>query len=190
MRASRHHVLLIVLWSVSVDAFAKATDKEALVELYEQTNGASWVLHEDAPTDDSTMLPGGNYQWDLNSDPCPLNFTDAWHGVGCVDPCYYPIDGDDCQFGRITGLELGFNNLVGTIPPIVFDNLVNLTIVDVSHNSLSGTIPTQVGKLRNVMYAHLPRPAYFSAALRMTPVERGGGDSRTETRCPHAGSST
>ena len=100
-------MLLIVLWTVSVDAFAKATDKEALVQLYEVTNGASWALHEDAPIDDPTMLPGGNYQWDLNSDPCPLNFTDAWHGVGCVDPCYYPIDGDDCRALAPTRVFLG-----------------------------------------------------------------------------------
>ena len=71
-------------------------------------------------------------------------------GVSCEDPCYAPIDGDDCRFGRITSIHLPGNNLTGTIPWQIFDSLVNLTIVDLSHNDISGTIPTEVGKLRNI----------------------------------------
>ena len=149
-------VLLVLCRPLTVDGYAKIKDKDALIALYEATNGQDWTLHADAPTDDETLLPGGNYQWDLESDPCPLNHTEAWHGVGCIDPCYYPIDGDDCRFGRIAGLQLGWNNLVGTIPTDVFDSLINLTIIDFAHNSLSGTIPTQVGKLRNIMCAANP----------------------------------
>merc|ERR1712166_948666 len=70
--------------------------------------------------------------------------------ISCEDPCYAPIDGDDCRFGRITSLHLPGNNLTGTIPWQIFDSLVNLTIVDLSHNDISGTIPTEVGKLRNI----------------------------------------
>lgn len=145
---------MLLLSSISVHGWARAADKAALWELYEATDGPNWAISALAP-DDPTLRPGGPYKWDNNTDPCPTNPENGWHGVSCNDPCYYPIDGDDCKFGRITGLQLGFNGLVGTIPNSVFDKLINLTIVDFSHNSLSGTLPTQVGKLRNAMVMHL-----------------------------------
>ena len=158
--------LTILLSPPLVAGLAKVSDTDALIALYENTGGASWALQSGAPGD-LMMQPGGNAYWGLSaSDPCPLNFTEAWQGVACEDPCYAPIDGDDCHFGRITGLQLPFNNLVGTIPPEVFDKLINLTVFDVSHNQLSGTIPTQVGKLRNLMCAcHQPRSAPCGYAL-------------------------
>lgn len=130
--------------------WAKVSDKEALVSLYESTGGANWVMSDDAPYDEM-LLPGGNHNWNLEEDPCDDRLNMSWHGVSCVDPCYYPIDGYDCAFGRITSLQLQFNNLEGTIPESLFDKLINLTVIDMSHNALSGTIPTTVGKLRNAM---------------------------------------
>jgi len=106
--------------------------------LYNAAGGASWVY------------PDGANAWDTNTDPCPPNPSYQWHGCACVDPCYTPIDGEDCQLGRITGITLTSMGLVGTIPDSTFDTLTNLTIFDVSFNSLSGTLPTQIGKLRNV----------------------------------------
>ena len=141
-------VCLIML--VPAIGLAKLDDIEALRELYESAGGAGWKLADNAPGD-GMMLPGGNNGWDLNSDPCPMNFTNGWYGVACVDPCYTPIDGEDCRFGRITGIQMPFNTMLGSIPNNVFSKLNNLTIFDVSHNSLSGTLPTEVGKLRNMM---------------------------------------
>uniref|UniRef100_A0A7S2CKC7 Leucine-rich repeat-containing N-terminal plant-type domain-containing protein n=1 Tax=Haptolina brevifila TaxID=156173 RepID=A0A7S2CKC7_9EUKA len=143
-------IQVICAWLPFVASWAKVTDKEALVELYQSTGGANWTLSSLAPYDEM-MLPGGNDGWDLSKDPCPKAYNGTWNGVGCVDPCYYPIDGDDCSFGRITGLQLSHNNLEGTIPDSLFDKLINLTVIDLSHNSLSGTIPTTIGKLRNLM---------------------------------------
>jgi len=133
---------------------AKLSDKDALLDLYAATSGSTWTLSPDAPYDEM-LLPGGANGWDTSSDPCPVAFNASWHGVACVDPCYTPIDGEDCRFGRITGLQLQFNNLTGTIPESLFDKLINLTAIDLSHNSLSGTIPTTVGKLRNAQMLQL-----------------------------------
>jgi len=134
-----------------VTGLAKLGDRDALVLLYDTAGGANWTLHADAP-DDEMLRPGGNNGWDVaHGDPCPAAYNETWHGVACVDPCYTPIDGEDCRFGRVTGLQLQFNNLQGTLPDSLFDKLINLTSVDFSHNQLSGTIPTTVGKLRNMM---------------------------------------
>lgn len=141
----------LVAWLPMVSAYARSGDKAALVELYSATGGASWELQPGAP-DDPMMLPGGNHNWDMSADPCPRSdeHNTSWLGASCEDPCYYPIDGDDCAFGRISGLQLAHNNMIGTLPESLFDQLINLTIVDFSHNQLSGTIPTTVGKLRNI----------------------------------------
>lgn len=147
-------VLVLALSPLSVRGWARQADKDALWELYEATNGPFWTRSSLAP-DDPTLAPGGDNNWDLNTDPCPTNPEYGWYGVSCNDPCYYPIDGPDCRFGRITGVQLGYNNLEGTIPDSVFATLTNLTVVDLSHNSLYGTIPTTIGKLRNTVLMHL-----------------------------------
>lgn len=146
--------LLCLLHLPLVVGLAKLGDKEALVALYASTGGETWSLSPDAPYDEM-LLPGGNNGWDTDGDPCPIAYNASWHGVACVDPCYTPIDGEDCRFGRITGLQLQFNNLTGTIPEMLFDKLINLTTIDLSHNALSGTIPTTVGKLRNAQILQL-----------------------------------
>lgn len=146
-------ILLILERTLLAAGWAKTADKNALIAFYQATGGEYWVQSAGHFYNAYGTTPGGNLNWDTSgaTDPCPYSFSDYWAGVMCVDPCYYPIDGDDCRLGRITGLSLPFNNLTGTIPDGTFDQLNNLTIVDLSHNSLSGTLPTTVGKLRNVM---------------------------------------
>jgi len=133
----------------------------------DQMGGEHWAQDPELFGSDPYMAQnwtGGNNFWNVidptqdpayAADPCQEKLTSDgliadWFGVSCEDPCYAPIDGDDCRFGRITSLHLPGNNLTGTIPWQIFDSLVNLTIVDLSHNDISGTIPTEVGKLRNI----------------------------------------
>ena len=42
------------------------------------------------------------------------------------------------------------NALAGTIPDTFFDELINITALDLSYNSLSGTMPTEAGKMRSL----------------------------------------
>jgi len=85
-------------------------------------------------------------------DPCRhdpvLRDNAKWYGVGCIDPCYPATDGDNCDFGRVTYLKLDHNNLVGYIPESFFAALTNLTVLDLSHNRLSGTISARVESAR------------------------------------------
>ena len=64
--------------------------------------------------------------------------TDApiieWHGVS-VD-----------ETGRVDSLDLGSNNLEGSIPPEL-GNLTNLTVLDLGFNGLTGSIPPEIGSL-------------------------------------------
>ena len=170
-RALRPGVWLVgAAFLPTVCAWAKTADRQALITLYEQMGGEHWAQDPELFGSDPYMAQnwtGGNSFWDVvdpatdlafDADPCQERVTAEgviadWFGVSCSDPCYAPIDGDDCRFGRITSIHLPGNNLTGTIPWQLFDALVNLTIIDLSHNDISGTIPTEVGKLRNIKCA-------------------------------------
>ena len=54
---------------------------------------------EVAPEMPLSTSPGCIYK-----DPCA--WDTKWYGVGCVDPCYAPTDGDNCVFGRVTQVSL------------------------------------------------------------------------------------
>jgi hypothetical protein len=98
------------------------TPPRRLKNFYNTTGGASWSLNTNwdigatsqcgwvdqaiptgwpyvAPPVSQPLGPACIYK-----DPCSWNTK--WHGVGCVDPCYAPTDGDNCVFGRVTMLDL------------------------------------------------------------------------------------
>ncbi len=118
-------------WCLSIGAvllltqpvFLSATDRDALISLYNSTSGDSWVNNpgwKDAPT-----LADG-----FNDDPCAVPL---WYGVTCT--------GDS-----VTQLGLPGNDLMGPIPPEL-GNLSNLENFSVNDNYLTGTIPTWLAKL-------------------------------------------
>ena len=137
-----------------------------LKALYNATQGPDWTNNENwdigatsqcgyadlsipqgwpyyAPEMQQPTGPGCIYK-----DPCA--WDTKWFGVGCVDPCYAPTDGDNCVFGRVTQVSLRQNSLAGTIPAEFFDELINMTVVDLGYNYISGSIPTELGKVRNL----------------------------------------
>ncbi len=83
---------------------------------------------------DSTNGPGwkNHANW-LTSSP-----LSAWYGVTVVK-------------GRVTGLQLSWNNLAGHIPPPTGD-LDSLQKLDLGNNKLSGTIPGTLSGLVNLTY--------------------------------------
>jgi len=132
--------------------------RAALVALYEATDGANWNQSYAAEEPwNGTARPtyGGNHNWDVRplaeggSDPCSRNNSarTQWFGVGCYDPCETWRDGDSCFHGDIVSLELPFNNLAGSVPPSVLATLTEITVLDLAHNTISGTIPTEIGRL-------------------------------------------
>merc|ERR1712167_147787 len=88
----------------------------------------------------------------------PCDSTARWYGVGFMDPCDAYRDGETCRAGRITGLNLGSNNLTGAINDFrKIGDLTNLTFLDFSNNSIGGNLPTQIGRINNVEIIDLSR---------------------------------
>ena len=94
------------------------TDREALVALYNATNGGNWSQNDN---------------W-LSDEP-----VSEWYGV--------EVDED----GRVTGLYLSGNNMIGDIPPEIAD-VEHLALLDLQQNLLSGEIPPELGNLRNLKF--------------------------------------
>ena len=121
------------------------TEWEALVDLYNSTNGASW-------TDSTNWL-------DDSVD------EDEWYGVTCVDnhvtEIYLPnnnLDGtipvsiDNLAF--LAQLNLNNNQISGTIPSEL-GNLTNLQGLSLHLTQISGTIPPEIGNLTNLQDLNL-----------------------------------
>ena len=93
-----------------------ATDRAAMVALYNATGGANWT---------------NNTNWLTNE------ALSEWHGL------------DTDANGRVTGLRLENNGLIGEIPAELGD-LTNLIALRLYSNSLSGEIPVELGGLANL----------------------------------------
>jgi Leucine-rich repeat (LRR) protein len=98
-----------------------ASEYQALMDLYQSTNGANW-----------TNKTG----WST-ADPNVVQSVQGWYGIAT-----------DAN-GHITKLYLGGNNLTGTIPSSI-GNLFMLNELLLQANNLSGTIPGEIGSLTNL----------------------------------------
>ena len=96
-----------------------STGRAALVALYNATDGANWGT-----------------PWNTNENLTPdLGLSNAdWNGVETGSNC------------RVVKLELGSNNLSGTIPTELGE-LTNLQTLALDTNKLTGEIPTELGEL-------------------------------------------
>ncbi len=126
-------------------ATSAATDREALVVLYNATDGPNWDYDEN---------------WLSNA---PL---DEWYGVttnngGRVTEL--SLDGNELtgeippelgSLASLTELRLDGNELNGEIPPEL-GSLANLMELDLDLNDLSGEIPPEMGSLANLEVLYL-----------------------------------
>ena len=130
------HLSLVVVMSVAFLAVSRAQaaipaeEREALIALYNSTNGDGWSDNsgwKDEPLDgDGFAMPGTE---------C------GWHGVECT--------GDS-----VTKLQLSSNQLTGSIP-VELDNLSNLQTLNLYSNQLTGSIPVELGNLVNLQLLFL-----------------------------------
>jgi len=92
-----------------------AIECNALVALYNSTNGNGWI---------------NKTGWLVTNTPC------SWFGTTCMS-------------GKLTELNLGWNQLSGKMPPEL-GNLTNLISLTLNGNQLNGSIPAQLGNLINL----------------------------------------
>jgi Leucine-rich repeat (LRR) protein len=104
-------------------SFAQITASEynALMDLYQSTNGANW-----------TNKTG----WST-ANPAVVQSVQGWHGVTT-----------DVN-GHVTMLHLTNNNLTGTILASI-GNLTYLTILSLEGNDISGSLPAELGSLASL----------------------------------------
>ncbi len=121
-----------------------AIEHQALVALYESTNGAGWT---------------NNAEWLETDTPC------SRYGVHCEDGAVFGLNFDGNrlagsippQLGDLSSLMylvLQGNWLSGTIP-VELGNLDGLTTLELNDNQLSGPIPPELGKLVNLVALNL-----------------------------------
>lgn len=118
-----------------------AAECQALVTLYNSTDGPNWL-------DDSG--------WGVDPDPC------QWFGITCAGDGS-SVRGIDLTSNGLAGsipaeledltdlrvLKLYINDLAGAIPAEL-GNLANLRIFDASYNALTGSIPSTFGNLSDL----------------------------------------
>ena len=142
--------LMACVWTValSVEGLAQdhAGDKEALIALYNATDGDNWVNNENWLSDE------------------PLS---TWHGVTVSDGRVTGLDFEGNQLigtipaelGNLSSLRklnLDNNQLTGSIPDELGD-LASLTALYLRDNQLKGTIPAELGNLASLTALGLSR---------------------------------
>ena len=119
-----------------------ASECNALVALYNSTNGPGWT--------DSTG-------WLTTNTPCS-----SWHGVGCSaghvtylgllqNNLSGTIPGELGHLTELDGLTFFGNQLTGAIPAEL-GQLTKLTSLELVYNQLAGSIPRELGNLNKLEY--------------------------------------
>jgi len=153
------------------------TERQALIELYNSTDGDNWL---------------NNTSWKtppLDIDGFALPGTEGlWHGVVVVSDNVTTLSLQSNQLsgnippglGNLNNLEtlnLKDNQLFGSIPAEL-GNLANLTVLDLDNNELSGTIPVELANLPNLNILFIGNNQLTGSI----PIELGNLSNLTELR--------
>ena len=129
--------------SFVVGSNSSESDRNALIALYNATNGSSW-----------NNKTGWNVPGNSGDDPC------GWHGITCANGRVTRIDlfqnnltgNISVELGKVNQLQylrLGSNHLTGTIP-IELGNLISLKTLHLAGNDLTGNIPAELSNLKEL----------------------------------------
>ncbi|MCP5050946.1 MAG: hypothetical protein GY940_27520, partial [bacterium] len=140
-----------------------ASERTALIDLYNSTNGAGW--------NDSTNWNGAAGTENTWSGVTVTNILGNDHVTGISlssNNLAGPLPASLENLTQLNYLYLGSNQLTGNIPQQLF-NLTNLSALSLSSNQLTGNIPSTIGNLTSLTYLRM-----FSNQLTGTiPPELG-----------------
>ena len=159
MVRAKYFMISILLGALSagfLSAAVSASERSALIALYNSTGGGSWYINENWKKPplaaDGFALPGTEKEW---------------HGVICnpentavirIELGYNNLSGTiPAQLGNLTQLEelrLYGNNLTGGIPSQL-GSLTHLTVLDLGQNNLGDAIPAALGNMSSLVRLHL-----------------------------------
>ena len=140
------------------------TDREALVALYNATDGENWYNNDnwrsDAPIGDwhgvTTDANGRVTKLNLDSNHLTGNLPAELGGLISLQELYLSSNrltgGIPPELGDIAYLRVLFlydNQLTGNMPPEL-GNLVSIERLSLSSNRLTGDIPQELGRLTNL----------------------------------------
>ncbi|KAM4108590.1 hypothetical protein ACB094_03G055700 [Castanea mollissima] len=91
-------------------------------------------------------------KWKTNLHSKSQSFLSSWAGS---NPCNWVGINCDNKSGSVTHLNLSSHNLKGTLHSLSFQSFPNLLSVDLSHNSLFGTIPSNIVHLSKLLILKL-----------------------------------
>jgi Leucine-rich repeat (LRR) protein len=123
-------------------------DYQPLVDLYNSTNGSGWSLR---------------IGWLNGCNPCTGNNGRPWYGLTCTS-------------GRVTRLNLGFNQLIGTLPASL-GSLNSLQQLYLNDNQLTGEIPGSLSTLINIQQLSFTNNQLSGAFPASLSILCGGGRS-------------
>ena len=148
MKRAAFVVISILLAGFGLSALAAipASQRQALIALYNATGGDSWTNRTGWKTPP------------LDSDGFAMPGTEnTWYGVTT-----------GASNTTVTGINLSSNNLVGSLPSSISD-LTGLTALNLHTNLLSGSLPASLGSLTGLTLLHL----YQNSFTGSLPTELG-----------------
>ncbi len=139
---NKHLTILFYLVSISIFAQISNSEKQALQDLYAETNGDNW-----------------NNSWDLSKSASEWNgVTIEQNKVIGLSLLFNNMKGElpssIGQLKHLEALELSFNKLEGQLPTEV-GNLTKLKVLAFNGNNLTGNIPPSIGNLSSLTQLHL-----------------------------------
>ena len=143
---------LLSFLAIPLQGAIPASERAALIALYNSTNGDSWNNNsgwKTPPLDaDGFAMPGTEAGWyGISVDPSPFEhvFSISLSGKNLAGPL--PAQLEDLTL--LTHLDLGWNSLSDSIPSEI-GNLTFLGHLQLNNNALNGTIPTSLGNLTSL----------------------------------------
>lgn len=156
-----------VNWLALKDPMKVATDDEFLLQRY--ALACFWYstfgLAEDTEGHDDAEL----HYWTEHNGWMTGAGLCAWQGILCRHkPGSDPKEGirtyDDNN--QVTHFRLPLNSIRGTVPDEVFYHLTEMRQLDLSDNSVTGTMPASIGRLKSLQYLYLYNSKSTSRADR------------------------